>query len=120
MSEQDAVRQTTVLIQKIIDTDQCKQLEKDDPNKYRDVVTQLFPTFAADYPSLFKLIIFRRDLSMLEMMLQKIEALKDGSKTEKEITTSIAETLAQKYVYPVVGKPESTTEKNPEFIYNDK
>lgn len=116
MSEQDVVRQTTVLIQKMIDTEQCKQLEKEDPNKYRELLTELFPTFAADYPSLFKLIIFRRDLSMLEMMLQKIESLKAGSSTEKDITTSIGETLAEKYIYPVLGKPESTTEKNPEFI----
>jgi hypothetical protein len=116
MSEQDAIRGTTILIQKMIDTDQCKELEKEDPNKYRELLTQLFPTFSADYPSLFKLIIFRRDLSMLEMMLQKIEALKDGSSNEKDITSTIGETLAEKFIYPVLGRPESLTEKNPEFI----
>jgi hypothetical protein len=116
MSEQDLIRQTVVLIQKMIDTDQYKVLEKEDPNKYRESLMQLFPTFAEDYPSLFKQIIFRRDLSMLEMMLKKIEDLRAGSLTEKEITTNIGETLAEKYIYPVFGKPESTTEKTPEFI----
>jgi hypothetical protein len=117
MSEQNAIRETTILIQKMIDTEQCKNLEKEDPDNYRKMLHNLFPSFAADYPSLFKQIIFRRDLSMLEMMLQKIEDLQAGTITEKEITTNIGETLAEKYIYPVFGKPDSIAEKNPEFIH---
>jgi hypothetical protein len=117
MSEQNAIRETTVLIQKMIDTEQCKQLEKEDLDQYRQMLHSLFPTFATDYPSLFKQIIFRRDLSMLEVMLKKIEDLQAGSISEKEITTTIGESLAEKYIYPVFGKPESSTEKNPEFIH---
>lgn len=116
MSQQN-IRDTVFVIQKMIDTEQCKQLEKEDPDKYREMLHSLFTPFATDYPSLFKQIIFRRDLSMLEMMLMKIEDLQAGKIDEKEITTTIGETLAEKYIYPVVGKPESTTEKNPEFIH---
>ena len=115
MSEQK-IRNDVFVLQKMIDTEQCKQLEKEDPEKYREMLHSLFTPFATDYPSLFKQIIFRRDLSLLEMMLQKIEDLQAGKINEKDITTSIGETLAEKYIYPAVGKPESTTEKNPEFI----
>jgi hypothetical protein len=52
---------------------------------------------------------------MLDKLFESIEDLNNG-KSEKEITASIGETLAEKYIYPVLGKPESTTEKNPEFI----
>lgn len=117
MSEQNTIRETIVLIQKMIDTEQCIKLEKENPDNYRQMLTNLFPSFVADYPSLFKQVIFRRDLSMLEMMLQKIEDLQAGKIDEKQITTNISETLAEKYIYPVVGKPETTTEKNPEFIH---
>lgn len=115
---QQKIRDDIFVLQKMIDTEQCKQLEKEDPDKYREMLHSLFTPFATDHPSLFKQIIFRRDLSLLEMMLQKIEALQAGKIDEKEITTSIGETLAEKYIYPVVGKPETTTEKNPEFIHN--
>jgi hypothetical protein len=117
MSQQN-IRDTVFIIQKMIDTEQCKQLEKEDVDKYREMLHSLFTSFATEYPSLFKQIIFRRDLSMLEMMLKKIEDLQAGKIDEKEITTKIGETLAEKYIYPVVGKPETTTEKNPEFIHN--
>jgi len=65
--------------------------------------------------SLFKKIVFKEDLSMLEIFLTKIEALENGT-SEQEVTTNIGETLAEKYLYPVLGKPESSTEKKPEFI----
>jgi hypothetical protein len=115
MSEQNKIRETIELIKQIINTEKCVNLEKDDVVKYREYIYQLFPTFANEYPSLFKKIIFRQDISMLETMLQSIEDLHNG-RSEKDITTSIGESLAEKYIYPVFGKPESTNEKNPEFI----
>jgi len=116
MSEQNNIRETIELIIRMINTDECINLEKEDVAKYREFLYKLFPTFASDYPSLFKKVIFRQDLSMLETMLQSIEDLHKG-RSEKDITTNIGETLAEKYIYPVFGKPESTTEKNPEFIH---
>lgn len=114
---QQKIRDDVFVLQKMIDTEQCKQLEKEDPDEYRKMLHSLFTPFATEHPSLFKQIIYRRDLSLLEMMLKKIEDFEAGKINEKEITTTIGETLAEKYIYPVVGKPETTTEKNPEFIH---
>jgi hypothetical protein len=109
------IKDQIIILQKMINTELCINLEKEDPTKYREYMHQLFPDMALKCPSLFKKIIFRQDISMLEKMYESIEELNNG-KSEKEITTSIGETLAEKYIYPVLGKPESTTEKNPEFI----
>lgn len=53
---------------------------------------------------------------MLEPMLKSIDDLNNGLVQEKDITTNIGETLAEKYLYPVLGKPDSTTENQPQFI----
>ena len=109
------VKDDIKILQQMVNTELCINLEKENQVKYREHLHQLFPTFASEYPSLFKKIIFRQDLSMLETLFQSIEDLNNG-KDEKEITTNLGETLAEKFIYPVFGKPESTTEKNPEFI----
>ena len=109
------IKDQIIVLQKMVNTELCINLEKEDPTKYREHMHQLFPDMAAKYPSLFKKIIFKHDLSMLDKLFESIEDLNNG-KSEKEITASIGETLAEKYIYPVLGKPESTTEKNPEFI----
>jgi len=116
MSEQNKIRETIELIKQMINTESCINLEKEDGVKYREYLNVLFPTFAAEYPLLFKKVILRQDLSMLEPMLQSIEDLHNG-KSERDIATNIGETLAEKYIYPVFGKPESKTEKTPEFIH---
>lgn len=115
MNQSNEIRESVVLIQKIINTDVCINLFNEDKSKYQEHLRKLFPTFAQEYPSLFKKIILNQDLSMLDQMLKSIDDLNTG-KDEKDVTTSIGESLAEKYLYPVLGKPESTNEKKPEFI----
>lgn len=109
------IRDTVIIIQQLASTELCINLSQD-RMKYQEHMKSLFPEFANNYFGLFKKIIFREDISMLEPMLKNIEDLNNGIVQEKDVTTSIGETLAEKYLYPVLGKPESTTEKNPEFI----
>jgi hypothetical protein len=108
------VMSTIQLIQKIIEVKEFVELYKNDQSKYRENLQRMFPTFAGDYPFLFKKVIFKQDLSLLPTILQSIDNIKNGE-NEKNITANIGEILAEKYLYPVLGKPESTTEKQPEF-----
>jgi hypothetical protein len=110
------IRDQVKVIQQLANTELCINLFNDDKAKYLEHMKSLFPEFSENYMGLFKKIIFREDLSMLEIFLKKIEELNDGSSNEKEVTANIGETLAEKFLYPVLGKPESTTEKQPEFI----
>ena len=115
MNQSNQIRETVNLIQQVINTPIFVVLSNEDKSKYQDELRKLFPTFAEEYPSLFKKVILNQDLSMLDQMLKSIDDLNTG-KNEKDITTSIGESLAEKYLYPVLGKPETTTEKKPEFI----
>jgi len=113
---QNSMRDQIKIIQQLANTQLCIDLASDDKGKYVDHMKTIFPEFSEKYMILFKKIIFREDLTMLEPMLKSLEELESGKITEKDITTNIGETLAEKYLYPVLGKPESTTEKNPQFV----
>ena len=115
MSQTNEITDTIKLIQEMISTNGFIELFNNDKQLYREKLMNMFPTFAASYPSLFKKVINKDDLSMLTQMLQSISDIEQG-KDEKDITANIGETLAEKYLYPVLGKPESSTEKQPEFI----
>ena len=115
MSQTNEIAETVKLIQEMISTNEIVELFNNDKQLYREKITNIFPTFAASYPSLFKKIINKDDITMLTQMLQSINDIEQG-KNEKDITDNIGETLAEKYLYPVLGKPESSTEKQPEFI----
>lgn len=115
MSQINSIRDQVKIIQQMANTDLCKSLMADDKMQYLEHMKTLFPDFSEKYMSLFKKIVFKEDLSMLEIFLTKIEAIENGT-SEQEITTDIGEKLAEKYLYPVLGKPDSTTEKKPEFI----
>ena len=98
------IKQTVELIQKIINTDEYVILKKEDDIKYRNKLISLFPTFAEDYPILFKKIINNDDITMLFTMLNSLNDVSSG-KDEKQITTELGEMLAEKYLYPVLGAP---------------
>ena len=98
------IRETVDLIQKIINTDSYLIMKNNDKIFYREKVNKLFPSFAEQYPILFKKIIFHEDLSMLEPMLKSIDEVVEG-KNAKEITRNLSEQIAEKYLYPTIGKP---------------
>jgi len=98
------VRQSVELIQQIINTEEYIILKKEDEIKYRNNLISLFPTFSTDYPLLFKKIINKEDLTMLNTMLNSLSTITSG-KDEKQVTNELGEHLAEKYLYPVLGAP---------------
>jgi hypothetical protein len=116
MSHTNSIRDQVKIIQQLVNTDLCDTLLREDKMKYLEHMKSVFPNFSEKYMSLFKKIIYKEDITMLEPMLKNIDDLQNGTADEKDITANIGETLAEKYLYPVLGKPESSTEKKPEFI----
>lgn len=116
MSSVSNIRDQIKIIQQLANTELCINLAKEDRMKYIEYMRELYPDFSKEYFVLFKKVVLREDLSMLEPMLKSIDDLNNGLVQEKDITTNIGETLAEKYLYPVLGKPESTTENQPQFI----
>jgi hypothetical protein len=106
------IRETVSLIQKIINTDSYLIMRNNDKTFYFDKVSKLFPSFAEQYPILFKKIIYHEDLSMLGPMLNSIDDVVEG-KNAKEITKNLSEQIAEKYLYPTIGKPVLPPEEAP-------
>jgi len=116
MTDVNKIRNEAKVIQLLANTELCTNLLKEDKNKYFEYMRELYPDFAQKYIGLFKKIIYKEDLAMLDVFLNQIEELENGTSTEKDITANIGEILAEKYLYPVLGKPETKTEKQPEFV----
>jgi len=104
MNNSNEIKETVKLIQNIINTEEYIILQRDDNIKYRNSLIQMFPTFADDYPILFKKIINKEDITMLTTMLNSLDEISSG-KDEKQITEGLGEHLAEKYLYPVLGAP---------------
>jgi hypothetical protein len=105
------IRESIELIQKLVNTEVCITMKNNDKVMYQNHITKIFPTFAEDYPLLFKKIIFHEDLSMLEPMLRSIDDIHAG-KDHQQIRQKLGEQIAEKYLYPTMGKPVLPPEEN--------
>ena len=99
------IRDTIKLIQQMMQADKCLLMEVEDKIKHTNYLREAFPTFYEDFPLLFKKVIARQDLSMLEPMLKAIEDIYEGKRVDKDAANEIGEQLAEKYLYPTFGKP---------------
>jgi hypothetical protein len=70
-----------------------------------EVMTK-FPEFYEGHPFLVKKLCKRDDLSMLFKMLDNLDKVDKGTKSLASVELNLGEELADKYLYPVVGKPK--------------
>ena len=107
------IRDSIELIKKVVNTDVSIAMKNEDIVLYTENMCKIFPTFAQDYPILFKKLITHDDISMLEPMLKSLDDVHEG-KNQKEITTNLSEQIAEKYLYPTMGKPQLPPEEPPQ------
>ena len=86
-------------------TEEVLDLRSEDNDKYVEHMEEKFKTFSDRYYGLFRKLISGEDITPLMQMLAEIEKVKDGEKTIEEAEKTIGESLAEKYVYPNIGKP---------------
>ncbi len=102
-------------IEKILEymcKDDIIKLKEEDAGGYIDHMEKKFPAFSFRYFSLFQHIIEGEDLTHLFSMLGAIERVKKGETTLDDAEKDLGEELAQKYVYPHIGKDTLTTDPN--------
>ena len=103
------IRESIDLITKIVNTEDFLLLKVTDNNAYEYNMKKMFPEFSEQYPLLFKKAINKEDLSMLDTMLQSMDEIQNKKELDtdkiKEIHTSLGEKIAEKYLYPTIGKP---------------
>ena len=89
------------LIKSKMDTEEFKLLKKTNKTEYENRLSNFVPVFKEEYPVLFKMIINSEndnDLSILDMFLDKLEAVDNGSTTLNEVRNDLGHFLHNKYV----------------------
>ena len=101
----DKIKENIDMIIKIRDTNNIQNIKKYSIKKYKQTITTIFPTFAEEYATIFKLILDNEDLSKLYYMFNSINQIKKGKNKDK-VEKEVGEMLAEEYLYPIVGKPD--------------
>ena len=94
-------------IKKFTDLDEFKEIKKRDKFQYEFAVGELFPTFAQEYPFLFRKIANGDDLTMLFKMLDSITSVNKGEMTKIQVEQSLGHDLANLYVHPAMEATKS-------------
>ena len=92
------IRSTIKLIQEMMQTDKCMLMEVEDKIKFTNFMREAFPTFYEEYPFLFKKVIARGDLSMLEPMLKPLKIFMKANVLIKKLQMTLVNNL-QKNIY---------------------
>jgi len=101
----DQIKKNIEMIIRIRDTTNIQIIKKHSIEKYKETMKSIFPIFANEYATIFKLILNNDDLSKLYYMIDSINQIKKGR--DKDIVEKeIGEKLAEEYLYPIVGKPD--------------
>ena len=87
-------------------------------NKYKNQVSHqtldemlrtTFSSFSKNYEPIYKMVLINDDLSILNEMINNIYQICDGKKELEDVKTEFGNKLAEKYIFPSLGKPTSST-----------
>lgn len=91
------IRKTIKDIQKVIETDDMKQLRHANKFEYIYQLFQKFPEFSEKHPTLLRKVANQEDLTHLETMLTNIEAIQQNKITRDEAESAMGQEMASKY-----------------------
>lgn len=77
------------------------------PEQFCTKIETIFPSFTENYPVLYKLTLTCDDISILYKMIDKITSVCKGNSSVDDARNSMGEMLAEKFLYPKLGKPEN-------------
>jgi hypothetical protein len=74
------------------------------PSDLQILFSKAHPEIYDNYATVVKTICRKDDLTFLNKMIESLEKVDKGKKTIKEVSNKLGEELADKYLYPKVGK----------------
>jgi hypothetical protein len=77
---------------------------RSDPFDFELEIMSKYPEFYDSHPFLVKKLCKRDDMTMLYKMIDSLTKVEEGTKSLASVELSLGEELADKYLYPVVGK----------------
>jgi len=100
----DEIKKNSELIRKFCELDKYKKLKEEDNKKYEDTLMGIFKSFYEKYPAIFRAVIRGHDLNILYMMIEMKKKINSGEVDRKKAEIYMGEQLAERFLYPVIGK----------------
>ena len=100
----DEIKKNSQLIRKFCELDKYKKLKEEDNKKYEDTLMGIFKSFYEKYPAIFRAVIRGHDLDILYMMIEMKKKINSGEVDRKKAEIYMGEQLAERFLYPVIGK----------------
>lgn len=100
----DEIKKNSQLIRKFCELDKYKKLKEEDNKKYEDTLMGIFKSFYEKYPAIFRAVIRGHDLNILYMMIEMKKKINSGEVDRKKAEIYMGEQLAERFLYPVIGK----------------
>jgi len=100
----DEIKKNSELIRKFCELDKYQKLKEEDNKKYEDTLMGIFKSFYEKYPAIFRAVIRGHDLNILYMMIEMKKKINSGEVDRKKAEIYMGEQLAERFLYPVIGK----------------
>ena len=100
----DEIKKNSELIRKFCELDKYQKLKEEDNKKYEDTLMGIFKSFYEKYPAIFRAVIRGHDLDILYMMIEMKKKINSGEVDRKKAEIYMGEQLAERFLYPVIGK----------------
>lgn len=107
----DEIKKNSELIRKFCELDKYKKLKEENNKEYEDTLMGIFKSFNDKYPAIFRAVIRGHDLDILYMMIEMKKKINNGEVEQKKAELYMGEKLAERFLYPVVGKDGVDIEK---------
>lgn len=76
-------------------------------NNFNELVHSKFPIFSEKYPALFKKLINQDcDRNQLEFVLNRLEQVRTGTKSQHDASVEVGQVLVDNYVKPKLAEKE--------------
>ena len=100
----DEIKKNSQMIRKFCELDKFKKLKEDNNKQYEDTLMSIFKSFNDKYPAIFRAVIRGHDLDILYMMIEMKKKINNNEIDRKKAEVYMGEKLAERFLYPVVGK----------------
>lgn len=103
----DDIRSIVKEIQETMNSTEFKELKSKNEKLYIARMEEKYFDFHYSHVTMFKYLIQNEDMSFLEMMLGNLEKIRSKKVQRYKGELTVGTELAEKYLYPVTGRPDN-------------
>lgn len=101
--EVDTIKDMVSVLKQYMTVPLIQEMKHKNYNDYEKYLGNIFPTFVANYPTLFYFVIKDNDISFLDSMFKGIIEIAKDSNSKDSVEKKLGEDLAETYLYPKIG-----------------